>query len=149
MTLRTWERTEVVGLFLWAAAIVCVSVSWNQWAMAQVGLDKAIGLIAASAFVTGVPFVFGAIAELLIRRPGQWLDLFVLAAVGAALVGLSLAAQWSSDLRACGPGQDQGCDVAFGLGGAFVSILCFWPFLAGAAAGRGCAVLGRFVRERQ
>jgi hypothetical protein len=86
--------------------------------------------------------VLGAGAAGHIHRRGPWIDILILAGVGAGCLFLSLDVQWSSDPRACAPGPESACDVSMGMGAAIVAAIWAVPLLAGAAVGRAVAGSG-------
>lgn len=139
---KRWSRTDQVAVSTWAAAIIGLSIVWNQFVF-QPGLPKETLLVALVVFVAGVPLALGALAGLLIRRNGPSRELFLLAGVGAACIALALYAQWVNDTRACMPTPDSPCDISLGFSAALSFALCYVPFLAGFAVGRVTSALLR------
>jgi uncharacterized RDD family membrane protein YckC len=125
---------------VWAIAIAIVTAVWMEWAL---GLTEAGGQIPPASFALvflGLPVVSGALAGPAIHRKGDWADVLVFAAIGAASLAAGAYAVATGDPRACAP-DCAGTDLSFGFGAAIVACVVFVPFLAGSALGRFVALL--------
>jgi hypothetical protein len=123
---------------VWGVPIIAITVIWNGFVL-QPTLSEDTLVVALVAFAIGVPVVFGAIAGSLIRRDGHWSEIVLMAAIGAAFIALTLYEQWINDPRACTPTPDAPCDISLGMSMVLSFAVCYVPFLAGLAAGRGVA----------
>ena len=139
---RPWTQADRTRLLVWATAIICVSILWNQWILFQGGVHEVVGLVALVVFFIGVPLVFGALAGFLMRRGGPWRELLRVAGVGAACVALALSAQWVNDPRVCTPTPGSECDAAVSVGAVYIFAFCYVLLLGGAAAGKVVAARG-------
>ena len=145
---KPWTNKDGILLLLWAFPIIPTTVIWNQFVF-QPGLDKQTLLLGLVGFIVGVPFVFGAMAGGLLRRDGPWLEVLLTAFIGAACISLTLFEQWINDPRACVQGPDSPCDISLGISMVLSFAVCFVPFLAGAAMGKGVLAALRAITVRR
>ena len=118
--------------------IVGASVAWNDQLLGGPQPPQASTLLlTALLFLIAMPLVLGALAGFLIRRNGKWPEIFLMAALGAACMAIAIGTQWVDDPRVCWPAPGPGCDLAVVIGTAVVSGVFYWPFLLGAALGKG------------
>jgi hypothetical protein len=138
-----WTGLDATLTLVWAAGIWIATILWNQWAMGLSDPWAQQQLEGLAFILLGVPVVFGALGGLLIHRKGGWIDALILAAIGAACLGLGALAAWTIDPRACTPEPGTDCDLGYGFGALIVSVVAFVPFLAGSALGRSVALVLR------